>query len=73
MLAAGDTVEVACGTYYEHSLFIGQQITLTSETGDPDCVAIDGQMLARLLTCDTTDPPTTQRLFQSAPDTREDG
>jgi parallel beta-helix repeat protein/predicted outer membrane repeat protein len=43
--AAGvhDTVLVACGTYYEHSIFIAHEIALLSETGEADCVAIDAQ------------------------------
>jgi predicted outer membrane repeat protein len=60
--AAGDTVLVACGIYYEHNLVIGQPITLSSDMGDPDCVTIDGQSLARLLTCDASVPPTLEGL-----------
>lgn len=37
--AYGDTVEVACGTYYE-SAEMRSGICLRSATGDPDCVAL---------------------------------
>jgi polygalacturonase len=36
-------VEVACGTYLTYALEMKSSITLRSETGDPDCVIIDGQ------------------------------
>jgi len=40
--AAGDTVLVACGTYYESELYIKSGVVLRSETGQPDCATIDG-------------------------------
>jgi hypothetical protein len=46
--AAGDTVLVACGTYYEHDIsWTTSGITLRSETGEPDCVTVDAQGLGR--------------------------
>jgi hypothetical protein len=40
--SAGDTVMIACGTYHERNMYVFVPITLTSETGDPSCVTIDG-------------------------------
>ena len=39
----GDTVLIECGTYYEHDVQVPLGITLTSATGDPDCVTIDAE------------------------------
>ena len=47
--AAGDTVEVACGTYYEHDIVIRSGITLRSESGNAGCCTIDAQWLGRIL------------------------
>ncbi len=49
--AAGDTVEVACGTYYEHDLDFDLPICLRSETGDPECVLIDAGGLGEVMSC----------------------
>jgi hypothetical protein len=38
----GDTVEVACGYYCESHINIQSGVCLRSETGDPECVTIDG-------------------------------
>ncbi len=53
--SAGDLVEVACGTYYEHSIQMKSGIALRSETGDPACVTIDAQGLGRVIACDAVD------------------
>jgi len=47
----GDTVLVACGTYYEHNIEMESGICLTSETGQADCVTIDAQREGRVLSC----------------------
>jgi len=40
--AYGDTIIVACDTYYESDIQVTSGVTLMSETGDPDCVTIHG-------------------------------
>jgi len=40
--AVGDTVLVACEVYYESSIALAPGVVLMNETGDPDCVTIDG-------------------------------
>lgn len=41
--SVGDTVLVACGTYYESEIDIHPSIVLMSETGEAECVVIDAQ------------------------------
>ena len=55
----GDTVLVACGTYYEHDLVMKSRITLLSETGEPDCVVVDAQQNGRVVDCSNTNQATT--------------
>jgi predicted outer membrane repeat protein len=50
--APGDTVLIACGTYYEHDLVIRVGVCLRSESGEADCVTIDGEYWGRILDCD---------------------
>jgi hypothetical protein len=45
---AGDVVELACGTYYEHDLVLKAGVTVRSESGDPDCATIDAQSQGRV-------------------------
>lgn len=45
---AGDTVELACGTYLEHDLVLKAGVTIRGETGLPDCAIIDAQQLGRV-------------------------
>lgn len=61
----GDTVVVAPGFYYEHSLRLTSGVHLRSETGEPDCVTIDAldQYLICVLWCDRADSPTTLEGF----------
>ncbi|MBK8167842.1 MAG: hypothetical protein IPK64_18000 [bacterium] len=40
---AGDVVELACGTYHEEGMFVRSGITIRSETGQPECVTIEGR------------------------------
>jgi hypothetical protein len=48
----GDTVLVACGTYYEHSIAMATpSVCLRSETGLSDCVTIDAQQQGHVLYC----------------------
>ncbi len=54
----GDTVLVACGTYPEHGLELVTGVVLRSETGQADCVTIDGERQGRVLTGVTLSPQT---------------
>jgi len=47
--AEGDTVLVACGTYYESELALPSALTIRSESGDPDCVVIDAENTAWIM------------------------
>jgi hypothetical protein len=63
--AAGDTVLVACGTYYDCThptpdgylacVTMKSGVALLGETGDAACVTIDAQGLGRCLDCDSVD------------------
>jgi hypothetical protein len=49
---AGDTVEVVCGTYYEHGLVMKDSVFLASTAYSQTCVTIDAQGQGRVITCD---------------------
>lgn len=50
--AAGDTVELACGTYFEHDIVVPREITLRSGGEDPSCATIDAEDIGRVLSFD---------------------
>ena len=45
----GDSVRVACGTYFEHDLIMPSGVTLCGAELDADCVVIDAQQQGRVL------------------------
>ncbi len=51
----GDTVVVACGTYYERQIVMKSGVRLTRETGSPDCVTIDAEGYSRVIFCSHVD------------------
>jgi len=52
--AAGDTVLVACGTYYEHDLIMKSGVCLKGEDSLPLCVTLDAQHQGKLISCMST-------------------
>jgi predicted outer membrane repeat protein len=46
---ARDTIVVACGTYREPRIIILKNISIRSETGDPECAILDGQGINRIM------------------------
>ena len=54
----GDTILLACGTFYEHDIEIPASksgITVTSEGGEPDCVTIDAEGQGRVFYAEDLD------------------
>lgn len=60
--APDDTVEIACGSYREHDLFVPAGIVIRSETGLPECATIDASGLGRVLRCESPGAPTIEGL-----------
>lgn len=58
LASAGDTVLVACDTYYEHDIMMRSGICLLSETGEASCVVVDAQHQGRVMYCTTVDHTT---------------
>lgn len=49
--SVGDTVIVACGSYMERGIVLKSGVVVTSATGDPACVTVDGQALGTIFQC----------------------
>lgn len=47
----GDTVHVACGTYYEHDIDMKPGVSLVGDPGPNPCVVINAQGLGRVMSC----------------------
>jgi hypothetical protein len=72
--AAGDTVLVACGTYYEHDIEMKSGISLRSTDEVAACVTIDAQQLGRVLIAENlTDPAHVLGLTLTGGETGSDG
>lgn len=56
--AVGDTVLVACGTYYESGILMKSGVVLCSETGQPECAVIDAQGTTLVIDCINCPEPT---------------
>ncbi len=55
LAARGDTVLVACGTYFEHDLEMVSGVVLRSESGEADCAIIDCQNTGTGIRCSDVD------------------
>jgi len=56
--STGDTVLVACGTYYEHGLHMKSGVILLSSSGQAECVTIDAQQQGSVIVCNETEATT---------------
>jgi predicted outer membrane repeat protein len=59
----GDTVLVACGTYYEHGIPLRSGVRVVSEGGAEPCAVVDAQRLGRVFICTNADNTTLLRGF----------
>lgn len=57
--AVSDTVEVACGTYFEHDIIMQRGVTLRSTSSDPNCAIIDAQNTHRVMRLSNSSTSTT--------------
>jgi hypothetical protein len=55
---AGDTVLVACGTYYEHGILMKSGVCLRGETSFPPCVTLDAEQSQYLMIASLNDAST---------------
>jgi hypothetical protein len=55
---AGDTVLVACGTYYEHDIIMKSGVCLKGEVGFPPCAVLDAQHQSKLVISHSNDAST---------------
>jgi hypothetical protein len=55
---AGDTVLVACGTYYEHDIVMKSGVCLRGEGGFPPCAILDAQQQSKLVISHSNDAST---------------
>lgn len=58
--SVGDTILVACGTYNENNIPVYQGRTILGESGDPQCVVIDGGSLDRVFSTQSSADSTTR-------------
>ena len=56
--SSGDTVLVACGTYFEHRIHMKSGVVLLSASGQAECVTIDAQQQSYVIVCDESDETT---------------
>lgn len=51
MAAEGDTLQLSCGTFFEHDLVLKSGMVLKGSGSDPSCVVIDAQGQGRVVEC----------------------
>lgn len=58
LAAAGDTVQVACGTYIEHDIAMKSGVVLRGQPDQPECVVIDCHFTSSAIICGSVDETT---------------